>query len=192
MAPVPVTEDYYIVLEVGQTATPEEVIQSYKRLARKIHPDRNAKHDATEAFQRLGRAYETLKDESQRRNYDLIYPSITRTRPSPQATQTSRPPASTSQSVALSEAAQIAALRKAKQERGARWLTRRNFIDSSIFELQRDIRRLQQDIKSLDEIVASEIAEEAQKNSWGAWLLSPIYKRAEDSEEEKARKDRKR
>ncbi|CZT08781.1 uncharacterized protein RAG0_13761 [Rhynchosporium agropyri] len=155
MAPVPVTEDYYIVLEVGQTATLEEVIQSYKRLARKIHTDRNAKHDATEDFQR---------DESQHRNYDLIYPSITRTRPSPQATQTSRPPASTSQSGALSEAAQIAALRKAKQERGVRWWIRRNVFDSSIFELQR----------------------------LGAWLLSPLYKRAEDSKEEKARKDRRR
>jgi len=34
--------------------------------------------------------------------------------------------------------------------------------------------------------------QEAQKNSWGTWLLSPIYKKAEDSEEEKARKDRER
>ena len=51
MAPVPITEDYYMVLEVSQTATPELVTRSYKRLALKLHPDRNAKHDATEAFQ---------------------------------------------------------------------------------------------------------------------------------------------
>jgi len=51
MAPVPITEDYYMVLEVSQTATPELVIRSYKRLALKLHPDRNANHDATEAFQ---------------------------------------------------------------------------------------------------------------------------------------------
>lgn len=42
-----------MVLQVGQSATPEEVIRSYKRLALKLHPDRNAKHDATEAFQRV-------------------------------------------------------------------------------------------------------------------------------------------
>ena len=51
MAPAPITEDYYMVLEVGQTATPELVIRSYKRLALKLHPDRNTKRDATEAFQ---------------------------------------------------------------------------------------------------------------------------------------------
>jgi hypothetical protein len=61
-----------------------------------------------------------------------------------------------------------------------------------IFGLQRDIRGLEQEIKNLDSIVAAEAAEEAQKNSWGAWLLSPIYKKAEDSEEEKAGKDRER
>ena len=142
---------------------------------------------------KLGRAYNTLKDESKRRAYDFIYPSITRSRPSPQTTQTPRPPpASTPRTDALSEAAQIAALQKSKQERSARWWTKKNAFDSSIFELQRDIRRLEQEIKNLDSIVAAEAAEEAQKNSWGNWLLSPIYKKAEDSEEEKARKDRER
>jgi curved DNA-binding protein CbpA len=53
MAPVPITEDYYMILEVEQTATPELITQSYRRLALKVHPDRNrdAKHDTTEAFQ---------------------------------------------------------------------------------------------------------------------------------------------
>lgn len=51
MAPSPITEDYYFVLEVEQTAELELIIKSYKRLALKVHPDRNAKHDATAAFQ---------------------------------------------------------------------------------------------------------------------------------------------
>lgn len=51
MAPVPNTEDYYMVLEVVQTATPEAITRSYRRLALKLHPDRNAQHDSTEAFQ---------------------------------------------------------------------------------------------------------------------------------------------
>jgi DnaJ-class molecular chaperone len=51
MAPAPITEDFYMVLEVEQTATTEQVIQSYKRLARKLHPDKNSRHDATESFQ---------------------------------------------------------------------------------------------------------------------------------------------
>ena len=51
MVPSPITNDYYLVLEVGQTATPELIIKSYKRLALKLHPDRNTKDDATKAFQ---------------------------------------------------------------------------------------------------------------------------------------------
>lgn len=59
-------------------------------------------------------------------------------------------------------------------------------------ELQRNIRQLKQEIKNLDSIVAAKAAIEAQKNSWGTWLLPTVYKKAEDSEEEKARKDRER
>ena len=40
-----------MVLEVNQTATLEFIIKSYKRLALKLHPDRNSKQDATAAFQ---------------------------------------------------------------------------------------------------------------------------------------------
>lgn len=132
-----------------------------------------------------------MKDESKRQAYDLIYPSIKRKRPSPSTAQTPRaPPASTTQPEAFSEAAQIAALQKSKQERGARWRIRKESFDSSIFELQRDIRRIQQEIKNLDSIFDAEAAVEAQKNSWRAWLLSSITKKVEDTEEEKARKDR--
>jgi curved DNA-binding protein CbpA len=55
MARSSITEDYYMVLEVAQTATPELIVRSYKRLALKLHPDRNAKQDATEAFQLVSR-----------------------------------------------------------------------------------------------------------------------------------------
>jgi preprotein translocase subunit Sec63 len=51
MAPPPITEDYYMVLEVEQNATAELIVKSYKRLAFKLHPDRNSRPDATAAFQ---------------------------------------------------------------------------------------------------------------------------------------------
>ncbi len=51
MAPVPVTEDYYEVLKVGQKATAEQIKSSYKRLAFDRHPDRNANVGSTQAFQ---------------------------------------------------------------------------------------------------------------------------------------------
>lgn len=218
MAPAPITNDYYIVLEVEQTATPELIIGSYKRLALKLHPDRNAKHDITEAFQLVCqfsgaklillsiiilsvlrsniKARTSPRDIKGRKQTPSLRPHSpvhhTRT-PSPQNTQTPRPPpASTPQPEALNEAAQIAALQRSKQERGARWRIKKNAFDSSIVELQIGIRHLEQEINNLDSVFAAEAAIEAQKNSWRTWLLSLISKKAEDTEEEKARKDRER
>jgi hypothetical protein len=136
-----------------------------------------------------------LKDESKRRAYDLIYPSIPRNRPPPQTAETPRPPpGSTPQSRTLSEEAEIAALEKSKQERSARWKTKKNHLDSLIFGLMRDIQRLEQEIRSLNYVIIADVRaemEEAQrKNNWGTWLLSPLFKDQVDSEEEKARKDR--
>lgn len=51
MVPPAVTDDYYVVLEVEQKATLEMITKSYRRLALTLHPDRNTKQDATEAFQ---------------------------------------------------------------------------------------------------------------------------------------------
>lgn len=61
-----------------------------------------------------------------------------------------------------------------------------------MFELKRDIRRLENDIKGLVSIAAAEAAEIAQRNGWTAWLLSPVYKKVKDSEEVKEQKDRAR
>jgi hypothetical protein len=42
-----------MILGVEQTAALRLIISSYRRLALELHPDRNPKHDATEAFQRV-------------------------------------------------------------------------------------------------------------------------------------------
>ncbi|KAK3635615.1 hypothetical protein LTR56_014655 [Elasticomyces elasticus] len=191
MAPPPITEDYYLVLEVKQSDAMGIITSSYRRLALKLHPDRNITTTAAaaEAFQRLGRAYETLSDISKRRDYDVIYPSITRSQPGGSRTQAPRPPpAPTPQSEADSEALQIATLHKSKQERAARWQTKKTTLVASMRELQRTIASLEQEIKNLNSISAAEAAVEARKNSWGTWLVSPLFKKGEESEEEKARK----
>ncbi|KAI1114009.1 DnaJ domain-containing protein [Nemania sp. NC0429] len=196
MAPAQITEDLYMILEVDQTATVEVIIRSYKRLALKHHPDRNAGRDTTAAFQQLGKAYETLKDESKRQAYDLLYPSIKRSHTAP-PTSSRPPPTSTSTPAAApqpgpsSEALEIAKLEKAKQERRARWWTQKTAFESSISKLQGEIKSLEEAIKGLADAAAAETAEEAWKKSWSAWVLSPIYKQAQLSEEEKANKERK-
>ena len=112
----------------------------------------------------------------ERRNYDLIYPSF-------------KGKTASSQHARESHATQIAALRKSKQERAARWWTNRTVFDSAIFEAERSIRRLEQEINSLDSILAAEAAEEAQKKSWSTLILSPIFKKRKESDEVKAQKD---
>lgn len=53
MALPTIIEDYYMILEVDQKAAPELIVRSYKRLALKLHPDRNRLQNATQAFQRV-------------------------------------------------------------------------------------------------------------------------------------------
>ncbi|KAH7084422.1 DnaJ domain-containing protein [Paraphoma chrysanthemicola] len=190
MAPSAITDDYYAILEFDQTATTELITKSYRRLALKLHPDRNTKINATETFQLLLRAYNTLKIAGDRQAYDRIYPSLKRKDSATSSYAPRPPPATNHETDAQREAKEIAALEKSKEERTARWRTKNAVFESSISELQKSVRQIQQEIKNLDSIRAAEAAAEANKNSWTTWLLSPLYKKPEESEEEKARKDR--
>lgn len=63
--------DYYAVLEVGRTATDQELKSSYRRLAMKYHPDKNPGDTAAEEkFKEAAEAYAVLSDAEQRRRYD--------------------------------------------------------------------------------------------------------------------------
>ena len=55
------TKDYYGILGVKKTATPEEIRKAYRKLARKHHPDLNPGDKAAEdRFKQAAEAYSVL------------------------------------------------------------------------------------------------------------------------------------
>ncbi len=65
------TRDYYAILGVAPTATPEEIRAAYRRLVRDHHPDLHPERpDAHAQMQALNEAYEVLSDPQRRAQYE--------------------------------------------------------------------------------------------------------------------------
>ena len=66
-------KDYYAVLGVSKTATDKEITKTYRKLARKYHPDTNPNNSAAEnKFKEISVAYDVLGDEKRRKEYDEV------------------------------------------------------------------------------------------------------------------------
>lgn len=65
-------KDYYQVMGLERSATPEDIKRAHRKLARKYHPDVSKEKNAEARFKELAEAYEVLKDPEKRAAYDQL------------------------------------------------------------------------------------------------------------------------
>ncbi len=67
------TESFYKILGVSESATQDEIKKAYRKLAKQYHPDKNKGDAAAETrFKQISEAYNVLGDEKKRSQYDQI------------------------------------------------------------------------------------------------------------------------
>ncbi len=63
-------KNYYEILGVNRKSSKDEIRTSYRKLAKKYHPDTNKSVEAEMMFKDITEAYDTLTNEEKRRKYD--------------------------------------------------------------------------------------------------------------------------
>ncbi|KAH3901172.1 type I HSP40 co-chaperone HLJ1 SCDLUD_002655 [Saccharomycodes ludwigii] len=64
--------DFYKILEVDKSANEVQIKKAYRKMAIKLHPDKNSHPRAAEAFKRINRSFEVLSDSNKKKIYDQL------------------------------------------------------------------------------------------------------------------------
>ena len=70
------SKSLYETLGVSENASAEEIKKSYRKLARKYHPDINKDESAVDKFKEINAAYEVLSDADKKSQYDQFGDSM--------------------------------------------------------------------------------------------------------------------
>ncbi len=69
-------KDYYKIMGLERDASQDEIKRTYRKLARKYHPDVSKEPDAEAKFKDIVEAYEVLKDPAKREAYNRLDPHM--------------------------------------------------------------------------------------------------------------------
>jgi len=76
--------NYYLILNISQTAEAKDIRNSYLKLAKKYHPDKNKGNKLAEKkFQQINMAYQVLKNPQKRQAFDKEWEIFKQTKKSP-------------------------------------------------------------------------------------------------------------
>ena len=81
-------KDYYAILGISPTSSRAEIRRAFRQLALRCHPDVNRDPEATDRFQEITVAYQTLVDPAKRAEYDAARrPGASQPVPAPRTEQ---------------------------------------------------------------------------------------------------------
>lgn len=63
-------KNYYEILNINRKSSKEEIRSSFRKLAKKYHPDTNKTPEAESMFKDINEAYDILTDDEKRKKYD--------------------------------------------------------------------------------------------------------------------------
>lgn len=69
---VQAASSFYAVLQVEQSVTGAQLKKAYRKMAMRVHPDKNRAPGADDAFKTVSQAFSTLDDAGKRSIYDQV------------------------------------------------------------------------------------------------------------------------